>query len=235
MGRPKAVRRRVLRTSEPALRPRARCTCSAPASRPTRSPAATRREIGAVLSAVASRSHRPQTRPFLPAPTQVLYIRPDSKLDGSKPISGGIPIVRSRTRVAAHTRRRTHHVALLLPPVPPPPHAHRAQCFPIFGPGSMQQHGFARNQAWSVLSSSGDVNPDYPEPSVTLRLSETAYSLAMWPHHFQARRARAATLAKHPTAPLLFDAPSASSPPASLSLSSVVVRSVCPRFRRCWR
>ena len=40
----------------------------------------------------------------------LLYVRPDAKFDGSKPISGGVP-----------------------------------HCFPQFGPGEMQQHGFARN------------------------------------------------------------------------------------------
>ena len=44
-----------------------------------------------------------------------LMIRPDAKLDGSKPISGGIP-----------------------------------HCFPQFGPGAIQQHGFARNLDWKV-------------------------------------------------------------------------------------
>ena len=42
-------------------------------------------------------------------------VRPDAKMDGSKPISGGIP-----------------------------------HCFPQFGPGAIQQHGFARNETWEV-------------------------------------------------------------------------------------
>ncbi len=50
-----------------------------------------------------------------------LAVRPDAKMDGSKPISGGIPF-----------------------------------CFPQFGPGAMQQHGFARNLDWDVVSESGD-------------------------------------------------------------------------------
>ena len=45
----------------------------------------------------------------------VLMVRPDAKLDGSKPISGGIP-----------------------------------HCFPQFGPGDIQQHGFARNLDWEI-------------------------------------------------------------------------------------
>lgn len=47
---------------------------------------------------------------------QVLYVRPDAKLDGSRPIAGGVPL-----------------------------------CFPQFGPGEMQQHGFARNLEWEVI------------------------------------------------------------------------------------
>ena len=63
-------------------------------------------------------------------------MRPDAKLDGSKPISGGIPF-----------------------------------CFPQFGPGEIQQHGFARNVDWTIASTS-----DGAEPSVvyTLAPSECA-------------------------------------------------------------
>ena len=46
---------------------------------------------------------------------ETLAMRADNKMDGSKPISGGIP-----------------------------------HCFPQFGPGAMQQHGFARNCVWDV-------------------------------------------------------------------------------------
>ena len=48
-------------------------------------------------------------------------MRPDAKLDGSKPISGGIPF-----------------------------------CFPQFGPGAIQQHGFARNLDWEIIEQSDD-------------------------------------------------------------------------------
>eukprot|EP00967_Tisochrysis_lutea_P087354 scaffold123507_cov21-Tisochrysis_lutea.AAC.1 len=34
-----------------------------------------------------------------------------------------------------------------------------------FGPGPMQQHGFARNLDWAVASTSANPNPDDPEPS----------------------------------------------------------------------
>ena len=74
----------------------------------------------------------------------VLAVRPDAKLDGSKPISGGIPF-----------------------------------CFPQFGPGAIQQHGFARNLDWDVTESS--------ESKVVFSLSESEYTLAMWPYKFNAK------------------------------------------------
>ena len=80
---------------------------------------------------------------------EVLYIRPDAKFDGSKPISGGIP-----------------------------------HCFPQFGPGAMQQHGFARNLEWEVSSTSADPNPDNPDPEVQIVLTQNDYTKSMWPHNF---------------------------------------------------
>jgi D-hexose-6-phosphate mutarotase len=53
-------------------------------------------------------------------------------------------------------------------------------CFPQFGPGKMQQHGFARNSTWTIVSTSADVQPDYPEPAVLLELSDNAYTRGMW-------------------------------------------------------
>lgn len=82
---------------------------------------------------------------------EVLYVRPDAVFDGSKPISGGIPL-----------------------------------CFPQFGPGPMQQHGFARNQAWTISATSANPNPDDPEPTLEMVLSDNEYSKAMWPHRFLA-------------------------------------------------
>mmetsp|Transcript_41365 Transcript_41365/g.72652 ORF Transcript_41365/g.72652 Transcript_41365/m.72652 type:complete len:228 (+) Transcript_41365:134-817(+) len=73
-------------------------------------------------------------------------VRPDAKMDGSKPISGGIP-----------------------------------HCFPQFGPGAMQQHGFARNLEWEVMEQADD--------AVVLRLCESEYTLAMWPYKFEAKYA----------------------------------------------
>jgi glucose-6-phosphate 1-epimerase len=60
-------------------------------------------------------------------------------------------------------------------------------CFPRFGPSAeMQQHGFARNLDWSVISSSADPNPDDPEPSVMLSLKDNEYTRQIWPCAFQA-------------------------------------------------
>lgn len=39
-------------------------------------------------------------------------------------------------------------------------------CFPQFGPGDMQQHGFARNLDWSIASTSADLQPDDRDPQV---------------------------------------------------------------------
>ena len=75
--------------------------------------------------------------------TEWLTIRKDSKLDGSKPISGGM-----------------------------------AHCFPQFGPGVLQQHGFARNVDWEVAK--------LGESSVTLKLKPSAYSKGMWDKPFAA-------------------------------------------------
>ena len=66
-----------------------------------------------------------------------------AKMDGSKPISGGIP-----------------------------------HCFPQFGPGAIQQHGFARNLDWAIVEQS--------DTQIVLSLSESEYTMAMWPHAFTA-------------------------------------------------
>ncbi|KAM7516238.1 hypothetical protein LguiA_005821 [Lonicera macranthoides] len=55
-------------------------------------------------------------------------------------------------------------------------------CFPQFGPGAMQQHGFARNSNWSILNSE---NAD-GNPVITLELKDSPYSRAMWDFSFQA-------------------------------------------------
>jgi Aldose 1-epimerase len=39
-------------------------------------------------------------------------------------------------------------------------------CFPQFGPGEMQQHGFARNLDWTISSTSADLQPDDRDPQV---------------------------------------------------------------------
>jgi len=76
-----------------------------------------------------------------------LMIRPDAKMDGSKPISGGIP-----------------------------------HCFPQFGPGAIQQHGFARNLDWEVAETTGGA-----EPSLVLRLVDNEYTRGMWDYAFEAK------------------------------------------------
>ncbi|XP_012491641.1 putative glucose-6-phosphate 1-epimerase [Gossypium raimondii] len=56
-------------------------------------------------------------------------------------------------------------------------------CFPQFGPGLMQQHGFARNMDWSLVESENVEG----NPNVTLELKDSPYSRAMWDFGFQAR------------------------------------------------
>jgi glucose-6-phosphate 1-epimerase len=56
-------------------------------------------------------------------------------------------------------------------------------CFPQFGPGPMQQHGFARNSTWSILNSE---NTEEGNPVITLELKDSPYSRAMWDFGFQA-------------------------------------------------
>ncbi|XP_054823398.1 putative glucose-6-phosphate 1-epimerase isoform X2 [Prosopis cineraria] len=55
-------------------------------------------------------------------------------------------------------------------------------CFPQFGPGALQQHGFARNMDWSLVDSD---NVD-GNPVVTLELKDESYSRAMWDFSFHA-------------------------------------------------
>ena len=50
-------------------------------------------------------------------------------------------------------------------------------CFPQFGPGAMQQHGFARNLEWTVASSS--------DSSVTFELVDSEYTREMWDFAFK--------------------------------------------------
>lgn len=76
--------------------------------------------------------------------TEWVAVRPDAKMDGSKPISGGL-----------------------------------SHCFPQFGPGEIQQHGFARNVDWEVESGSAD--------SVTLALKPSEYTQAMWDKPFECK------------------------------------------------
>jgi glucose-6-phosphate 1-epimerase len=52
-----------------------------------------------------------------------------------------------------------------------------SHCFPQFGPGAIQQHGFARNVAWAVDTISDD--------SVTLSLAPNDYTKAIWDAAFR--------------------------------------------------
>lgn len=56
-------------------------------------------------------------------------------------------------------------------------------CFPQFGPGKMQQHGFARNMNWSIVHTENVEG----SPIVTLELKDGPYSRSMWDFSFQAR------------------------------------------------
>lgn len=73
---------------------------------------------------------------------EYIAVRPDAKMDGSKPISGGL-----------------------------------SHCWPQFGPGEIQQHGFARNVNWEVSSVSED--------SVELILEPSDYTKEMWDKKFK--------------------------------------------------
>jgi glucose-6-phosphate 1-epimerase len=73
---------------------------------------------------------------------EYIAVRPDAKMDGSKPISGGL-----------------------------------SHCWPQFGPGAIQQHGFARNVNWTVKKMTDDM--------VELELLPSDYTKAMWDKDFQ--------------------------------------------------
>mmetsp|Transcript_1093 Transcript_1093/g.1001 ORF Transcript_1093/g.1001 Transcript_1093/m.1001 type:complete len:344 (-) Transcript_1093:181-1212(-) len=72
---------------------------------------------------------------------EFIAVRPDAKMDGSKPISGGL-----------------------------------SHCFPQFGPGAIQQHGFARNVNWTVKSMT--------DTSVELELAPSDYTKEIWDKQF---------------------------------------------------
>jgi glucose-6-phosphate 1-epimerase len=73
--------------------------------------------------------------------TEFIAVRPDAKMDGSKPISGGL-----------------------------------SHCWPQFGPGAIQQHGFARNVEWKVK--------DLSDNSVVLEMAPDEYTKAIWDKDF---------------------------------------------------
>ncbi|KAL3681342.1 hypothetical protein R1sor_024298 [Riccia sorocarpa] len=53
-------------------------------------------------------------------------------------------------------------------------------CFPQFGPGAIQQHGFARNVSWEVIGTSNEDDT----PRVTLRLIDNEYTRGIWDYRF---------------------------------------------------
>lgn len=55
-------------------------------------------------------------------------------------------------------------------------------CFPQFGPGPMQQHGFARNMNWSLVDSESVEG----NPVVTFELRDNSNTRSMWDFSFQA-------------------------------------------------
>jgi len=54
-----------------------------------------------------------------------------------------------------------------------------SHCWPQFGPGAIQQHGFARNVNWEVVSIADDAS------SVDLVLTPSAYTKDMWDKDFK--------------------------------------------------
>lgn len=58
-------------------------------------------------------------------------------------------------------------------------------CFPQFGPGEMQQHGFARNMDWMITSTSADLQPDEKDPEVELVLVDNEVTRSMWDFPFR--------------------------------------------------
>jgi len=117
--------------------------------------------------------------------------RRDHVLDAAERRRGALhPAGRQVRRRQAHQRRR----AALLPPgaprrparprwrrsraAAPPDAAPRARA--QFGPGAMQQHGFARNLPWAIASTSADLQPDERDPTVELVLTDNDYTRAMW-------------------------------------------------------
>ena len=72
-----------------------------------------------------------------------------------------------------------HQFALHL--IAPPSTEPRVQ----FGPGDMQQHGFARNVDWEVASTSADLQPDERDASIEFVLQPSDYSTKMFPYKFK--------------------------------------------------
>eukprot|EP00955_Chlamydomonas_euryale_P016789 179286-Chlamydomonas_euryale.AAC.5 len=121
---------------------------------------------------------------------EVLFVRPDAVFDKSKPISGGIPHCfpqRMQGAISGEAAKNfcedsacTSHASVVMV-------RYCTHLLPVqFGPGAIQQHGFARNSDWAIASTSADPNPDEKDPSVELVLTENDYTLKMWPFKFKA-------------------------------------------------
>mmetsp|Transcript_11725 Transcript_11725/g.18404 ORF Transcript_11725/g.18404 Transcript_11725/m.18404 type:complete len:368 (+) Transcript_11725:127-1230(+) len=91
--------------------------------------------------------------------SDVFFTRPDAVFDGSKPISGGVPL-----------------------------------CWPQFGPGEIQQHGFARNMKWDCADVKIDEAGGMKGGSfisngarAIFELSDSKATREMWPQKFKCR------------------------------------------------
>lgn len=58
-------------------------------------------------------------------------------------------------------------------------------CFPQFGPGTLPQHGFARDADWAIASTSADLQPDERDPEVEFVLTDTPKTREIYPHSFK--------------------------------------------------
>lgn len=71
-------------------------------------------------------------------------------------------------------------------------------CWPQFGPGAIQLHGFARNLDWELSAATGGA-----APGIEMTLVDSDATRAMWPAKFKARRqSPPPAVAVPPSAPL---------------------------------
>jgi glucose-6-phosphate 1-epimerase len=101
--------------------------------------------------------------------TEFIAVRPDAKMDGSKPISGGLShcwpqVSCSVGKTIISPSKHMSDTLLLLSSITQ------------FGPGEIQQHGFARNVFWDVKSST--------DTTVELEMLPSEYTKDMWDKEF---------------------------------------------------